>query len=106
MTRLFDGLGQAAPDGNGTVFLGSPTHEWPAFNDNGLAAFVAHLTSTQGGSNDDSAIYRMSTPGQLTQIARAGQPLPPDGNGTFGGMVYGSPGGIVPPAMNEAGPQM
>jgi hypothetical protein len=100
LTRLFDGLGQAAPGGNGTVFLGSPTHEWPAFNDKGLAAFVAHLTNTQGGSNDDSAIYRTSTPGQLTQIARAGQALP-GGNGTFGGMIYA--GGIVPPAMNEAG---
>jgi hypothetical protein len=100
LTRLFDGLGQAAPGGNGTVFLGSPTHEWPAFNNKGLAAFVAQLTGTQGGSNDDSAIYRTSTPGQLTQIARAGQALP-GGNGTFGGMIYA--GGIVPPAMNEAG---
>jgi hypothetical protein len=100
LTRLFDGLGQAAPGGNGTVFLGSPTHEWPAFNNTGLAAFVAHLTSTQGGSNDDSAIYRTSTPGKLTQIAREGQPLP-GGNGTFGEMIYA--GGIVPPAMNEAG---
>jgi hypothetical protein len=103
LTRLFDGLGQAAPGGNGTVFLGSPTHEWPAFNNTGLAAFVARLTSTQGGSNDDSAIYRTSTPGKLTQIAREGQPLP-EGNGTFGEMVYGYPyGGIVPPAMNATG---
>ena len=100
LTRLFDGLGQAEPGGNGTVFLGSPTHEWPAFNDNGLAAFVAHLTSTQGGSNDDSAIYRTSAPGQLTQIAREGQPLP-EGNGTFGEMI--NAGGIVPPAMNASG---
>jgi hypothetical protein len=100
LTRLFDGLGQAAPGGNGTVFLGSPTHEWPAFNNKGLAAFVAHLTSTQGGSNDDSAIYRTSTPGKLTQIAREGQPLP-EGNGTFGEMIYA--GGIFPPAMNATG---
>jgi hypothetical protein len=103
LTRLFDGLGQAAPGGNGTVFLGSPTHEWPAFNNKGLAAFVARLTSTHGGSNDDSAIYRTSTPGKLTQIAREGQPLP-EGNGTFGEMIYGYPyGGIVPPAMNATG---
>ena len=103
LTRLFDGLGQVAPGGNGTVFLGSPAHEWPAFNNKGLAAFVARLTSTQGGSNDDSAIYRTSTPGQLTQIAREGQPLP-EGNGTFGEMIYGYPyGGIVPPAMNATG---
>ncbi|PYJ72255.1 MAG: hypothetical protein DME72_08365, partial [Verrucomicrobia bacterium] len=88
LTRLFDGLGQPAPGGNGTVFLASPAHEWPAFNDNGLAAFVAHLTNTQGGSNDDSAVYRTSTPGKLTQIAREGQPLP-EGNGTFGEMIYG-----------------
>ena len=68
-----------------------------------MAAFVARLTSTQGGSTDDSAIYRTSTPGKLTQIAREGQPLP-GGNGTFGEMIYGYPfGGIVPPAMNEAG---
>src|SRR5205823_3384821 len=100
LTRLFDGLGQAAPGGNGTVFLGSPTHEWPAFNNKGLAAFVARLTNTHGGSNDDSAIYRTSTPGKLTQIAREGQPLP-EGNGTFGEMIYA--GGIVPPAMNAAG---
>ena len=100
LTRLFDGLGQAAPGGNGTVFLGSPTHEWPAFNDKGLAAFVAHLTNTQGGSNDDSAIYRTSTPGKLTQIAREGQPLP-EGNGTFGEMIYGV--SIVLPAMNATG---
>src|SRR5438105_13842643 len=100
LTRLFDGLGQAAPGGNGTVFLGSPTHEWPAFNNKGLAAFVAQLTGTQGGSNDDSAIYRTSTPGQLTQIAREGQPLP-EGNGTFGEMIYGV--SIVLPAMNATG---
>ena len=97
LTRLFDGLGQAAPAGNGTVFLASPTHEWPAFNNNGLAAFVAHLTNTQ--SNDDSAIYRTSAPGTLTQIAREGQPLP-GGNGTFGEMIAG---GIVFPAINAAG---
>ena len=100
LTRLFDGLGQAAPGGNGTVFLGSPTHEWPAFNNKGLAAFVARLTNTQGGSNDDSAIYRTSTPGKLTQIAREGQPLP-EGNGTFGEMIYGV--SIVLPAMNATG---
>ena len=100
LTRLFDGLGQAAPGGNGTVFLGSPTHEWPAFNNKGLAAFVARLTNTHGGSNDDSAIYRTSTPGKLTQIAREGQPLP-EGNGTFGEMIYGV--SIVLPAMNATG---
>src|SRR5207248_9684237 len=100
LTRLFDGLGQAAPGGNGTLFLGSFTHEWPAFNNKGLAAFVAHLTGTSNYPYDDSAIYRTSTPGKLTQIAREGQPLP-GGNGTFGEMIYA--GGIVPPAINASG---
>jgi hypothetical protein len=103
-SRLLD-WGQSLPGGNGMVFPGSgnPDAEWPAFNDKGLAAFVARLTSTQGYPNDDSAIYRTSTPGKLTQIAREGQPLP-EGNGTFGEMIYGYPsGGIFPPAMNEAG---
>jgi len=103
-SRLLD-WGQSLPGGNGMVFPGSgnPDAEWPAFNDKGLAAFVARLTSTQGYPNDDSAIYRTSTPGKLTQIAREGQPLP-EGNGTFGEMIYGYPyGGIVPPAMNATG---
>src|SRR6266513_2402435 len=103
-SRLLD-WGQSLPGGNGMVFpgTGNPDAEWPAFNDKGLAAFVARLTSTQGYPNDDSAIYRTSAPGKLTQIAREGQPLP-GGNGTFGEMIYGYPyGGIVPPAMNEAG---
>ena len=100
-SRLLD-WGQSLPGGNGMVFpgTGNPDAEWPAFNDKGLAAFVAHLTNTQGGSNDDSAIYRTSTPGKLTQIAREGQPLP-GGNGTFGEMI--NAGTIFPPAMNATG---
>ena len=99
MTRLFDGLGQAAPGGNGTVFLLSPTHEWPAFNQKGVAAFVAALTGTSNGSNDDSAIYRTSTPGKLTEIVREGK-APPEGNGVFDQML--APG-QVNPILNETG---
>src|SRR5204863_77565 len=100
VTEVIVEAGDKAPGGNVTVFHGSPTHEWPAFNNKGLAAFVARLTNTHGGSNDDSAIYRTSTPGKLTQIAREGQPLP-EGNGTFGEMIYGV--SIVLPAMNATG---
>ena len=99
MTRLFDGLGQPAPGGNGTVFLLSPTHEWPAFNQKGVAAFVAALTGTSNGSSDDTAIYRTSNPGTLTEIVREGK-APPEGNGVFDQML--GPGQIIP-ILNENG---
>ena len=90
LTRLFDGLGQPAPGGNGTVFLLSPTHEWPAFNQKGVAAFVAGLTGTSNGSSDDTAIYRTSNPGTLTEIVREGK-APPEGNGVFDQMLGSRP---------------
>jgi len=99
LTRLFDGLGQPAPGGNGTVFELGPTHEWPAFNQKGIAAFVAALTGTSNGTSDDTAIYRTSSPGQLTEIVREGK-APPEGNGVFDQML--GPGPMYP-ILNESG---
>lgn len=99
LTRLFDGLGQPAPGGNGTVFLLSPTHEWPAFNQKGVAAFVAALTGTSNGSSDDTAIYRTSSPRQLTEIVREGK-APPEGNGVFDQIFFP---GQINPILNESG---
>ena len=99
LTRLFDGLGQPAPGGNGTVFELGPTNEWPAFNQKGVAAFVAALTGTSNGLNDDTAIYRTSSPGQLTEIVREGK-APPESNGVFDQML--GPGQINP-ILNESG---
>ena len=72
--------GQAAPDGNGTfsrlgVF---------SLNDDGQVAFLADLTGTTAGADDDSGIFRGdgNPKSDLTQIARAGQRAP-DGSGTF-----------------------
>ena len=75
------------------------THEWPAFNQKGVAAFVATLTGTSNSPNDDSAIYRTSTPGQATEIVREGK-APPEGNGVFDQML--APG-QVNPILNETG---
>ncbi|MEZ6095288.1 MAG: hypothetical protein R3C03_13830 [Pirellulaceae bacterium] len=69
--------GQGAPDANG-VFSSLNN---AVLNDSGQVAFIADFVNTNGGTNDDSGIFRGSG-GGLTQIVRKGQ-VAPDGNGTF-----------------------
>jgi hypothetical protein len=73
-------LGQAAPNGNGTLFRFFDS-EPPAIKTNDqTVAFWAHLTGTVNGSIDDDGIF-MSRGAGLIQVARGGQPAP-------GGGVY------------------
>ena len=60
---------------------------------------MAALTGTSNSPNDDSAIYRTSTPGQLTEIVREGK-APPEGNGVFDQMFFP---GQINPILNESG---
>ena len=63
--------GESAPDGNGS-FSGFSK---PILNDVGQAAFVAGLTGTSGGSNDNNGLFR-GDGNTLTQMARRGDPVP------------------------------
>lgn len=85
----------ASPDNNGMLV---PQGLQPLFNNNGQAAFIAALTNTSGGSNDDTGIFR-STAGALTKIAREGETVP-NGNGKFGEFTAVRASG---PAMNNSG---
>jgi hypothetical protein len=99
LSRLLNS-GQPAPNNNGMAYLpGGVLHEWPAFNQKGVMAFVASLTGTAGGSTDDSAIYRTGAPHQLTQIVREGQNVP-EGNGVFNQMLISD---TNHPVLNESG---
>jgi len=75
--------GQSAPNGNGS-FSGFVR---PVNNESGEAAFLAILTGTSGGTNDDSGIFRGSG-GTPVQIVREGQGAP-DGNGTYRFFILG-----------------
>ncbi len=64
--------GYTAPDGNGTIAgLGLPT-----IDEAGQAAFLASLTGTSGGDNDDKGVYLGDGTNVLLQIARTGQSAP------------------------------
>lgn len=70
--------GQSAPNGNGTF----TTFSTPEINALGQAAFLAGLSGTTGGSNDDFGLFRGNGSGIVAQIVREGQSAP-DGNGVF-----------------------
>jgi hypothetical protein len=76
--------GDAAPDGNG-VFGGFAAA--PAINNAGQVAFVAPITQTAGGDNDNEGVFLFHG-SSLMQIAREGQEAP--GGGSFTG--FGSLG--------------
>jgi len=61
--------GQPAPGGNGTFSkLGYPT-----LNNNGELAFVATLSGTKGGTNDNQGIYFVDAALSIKQVIRSGQ---------------------------------
>lgn len=64
-TQVIAISGDPAPDGNGSFasFLGVP-----ALNEAGQVAFIASLSATNGGSVDDTGIFRGSA-GAVMQIA-------------------------------------
>ena len=76
--------GDAAPDGNGEFaqhpagFPGLGAFDFPALGDNGMAAFRAYLTNTNGGGLDDTAVY-VGDGSTLTQVSRAGDSAAGDG---------------------------
>jgi hypothetical protein len=70
-TQVVAVTGDAAPDGNGS--LGG--FGVPVLNDGGQAAFYGALAGTNGGSSDNSGIFRAGG-GPLIQIAREGQAAP------------------------------
>ena len=82
--------GQTAPDGNGVL---DPLFAGSSINAAGDIAFVADLTGTTGGANDNRAVYR-GNGGPLTTIARENQNAP-DGNGQFSTFLG--------PLLNDAG---
>jgi len=84
--------GDLAPDSNGTFVCGWPTVESLAVNSSGRVAFPANLNHTAGSTNDDFGLF-IGYGGEITQIARKGQPAP-DGNGVFST--------IGDPALNDA----
>ncbi len=75
--------GDQAPDGNG-VFDGFFSITGP--NENGQVAFIASISGTSGGENDNEGIYIADESG-VTLLAREGDPVP-DGNGTFGDLDF------------------
>jgi hypothetical protein len=79
-TTLFDLARkfQSAPDGNGTYSVFAPGM---ALSNSGKVAFVATLTGTAAGANDDQGLY-LATTTSVLQVAREGQAAP-DGNGVF-----------------------
>lgn len=83
-TQVVAVSGQAVPDGNGTfdTFFNFFVPGTTILNDAGHAAFVAQLTGTSNGNDDNMAIFRGDGAAPLVQVARAGDPSP-DGNGTF-----------------------
>jgi len=73
-TQIIAISGQAAPGGNGLLYVFDP----PALNDAGQVAFLAFLTGTLRGAQDNEGIFRGADP-QLTQISRKGQTGEPVG---------------------------
>jgi hypothetical protein len=89
-------LNQTVPGGNGQFGTFSAAASQPlVLNESGRVAFEASLFNTSGGSTDNSALYRGNGTA-LTQIARAGQPLPDGGNLVWFGTD-------TSPDMNDAG---
>ncbi len=75
-TTVVAQTGQAVPDGNG-IFL---NFSEPYVQDNsGVASFVGNLTTTSGGTGDNSGIYA-GIGGQLTQLVRKGEVVPGGGS--------------------------
>jgi hypothetical protein len=89
--------GQAAPDGDGNIssfFVGN-SFGLTALNNAGQVAFLASLSGTSGGTDDNDRIFRGDGV-TLTQMASEAQ-SPPDGNGVFRNL------GLSDPALNAAG---
>lgn len=82
--------GDTAPDNNGRFF----DFLDPALNNAGQAVFYASLSETDGGSSDDSGLFRSDGATDFVQIAREGA-VTPDANGFFSE--------FSDPAFNEAG---
>jgi hypothetical protein len=70
--------GQAAPDGNGNF----SAFKNPALNNNDVAAFLAQMSGTTGGTSDDWGIFRGDGLTAPVRIVREGQSLP-DNVGVF-----------------------
>lgn len=71
--------GQSAPGGNGAF----ASFAFPEINRSGETAFLASLSGTSGGNNDNLALFVSGANG-LTQLIRKGQSAP-DNNGTISG---------------------
>jgi hypothetical protein len=84
--------GDAAPDGNGEL----STFLSPVLNDGGHIVFGGVVSSSSGGTNDDSRLLYSQGSG-LLQLAAEGQTVP-NGNGRFGGF-----GNLNVAALNESG---
>ena len=77
--------GQLVPDGNG-MFSGEPLFDSGfirrlAMNNEGQLAFMAGISNTRGGANDDRGVFLVDGT-IISQLLRKGDPAP-DGNGTF-----------------------
>lgn len=90
LTQLI-GVGESAPDGNGTFF----DFGIVALNDAGQIAFAGLLTDTVNSSDDSLGIFTVDdTASRVTQVARQGQTAP-DANGVFSS--------INAPSLNATG---
>lgn len=70
-TRYLLGVGDTSPDGNGIVaYTGLP-----AMNDRGEVAFFATLDSTDGGLDDQHALFFANRRQEIITIARGGDPF-------------------------------
>lgn len=78
--------GQAAPDGNGNFSVFANV----GICDSGAAAFIASLSETADGANDNTGIFIGDGSGETVQVARYGQAAP-DGNGTLAAISDRSP---------------
>jgi hypothetical protein len=77
-TTVVAQTGQTVPNGNG-LFLNFELNG-PFLSNDGTATFIANLTGTSGGSNDNAGLYS-GNGGPVTQLARKGQAMP--GGGTI-----------------------
>lgn len=76
--------GNPVPGGNGT--FGDFTL-LSGINDNGQAAFSAHLDGTSGGETDNEAVFLAGEEG-ITEIARKGESVPGGGGGIIDSEFY------------------